>query len=84
MSHVLPEEFEWRFRNLSRIMRWFHANQIDPYAVPIDGHVVWDNDVIVYGTGRTTPLLRRWGGFRSFGPDRLCTHGVRRRNGSTD
>lgn len=83
---MLPEDIPWRLRNLSRIVLWFHANQIDPYAIPIDGSVVWDNDVIVYGADEdesTTPLLRRWGGFRSFGPDRLCTKGVRNRNRST-
>lgn len=79
MPHVLPEDIPWRLRNLTRIILWFHANQIDPYAVPIDEFVVWDNDVIVYGEEATAPLLRRWGGFRSLGPDRLCTNGMRRR-----
>ena len=82
MPHVLPEDVPWRLRNLTRILLWLHANLIDPYAVPIDGFVVWDNDTIVYGADEeeaTTPLLKRWGGFRSFGPDRLCTKGARDR-----
>lgn len=82
LPHALPEDIPWRLRNVQRIVFWFHSNRIDPYDVPIDGAVVWDNDVIVYGVDEqevTTPLLRRWGGFRSHGPDRLCTKGIRGR-----
>lgn len=87
MPHVLPEDVYWRLRNLTRILIWFRANRIDPYDVPIDGSVVWDNNTIVYGVDEeelTTRLLRRWNGLRSFGPDMMCTNGARRRTRRVD
>lgn len=85
VSHILPEDIGWRWRNIDRIQRWLTSNRIDPNRVPIDSPVVWDSEAIVYSyydadnpsdiITMTTALVHRWSAFRSHGPDRLCING---------